>query len=481
MPQTPANCAKDRRDYSELQIERSATRVDTPEISHRAVDAKSITTSLEESSDQRRIDSELIAQLYKQAPIAILGGLINATIVVFLMWNLFSHHLLLIWIGAVALLAVLRHGLLCAYWQTAAKASAPEWWGRLQVAGAGASGMLWGSTGIFLFPEGSTSHQTFIAFVLAGMVAGAEGTYSSVFAAFVAFAFPALVPIFVRFLWVGDDLHIAMAAMTLTFLVLTSVTARYISTSARELVGLKEHFVDKVAARTAELTRANEALNREIAEKEVLLKEVHHRVKNNLAVIIGLLRMQAARIVDPPTKEALQDCHERVKAMALVHETLYQSEGFTAIPLESYARALCDNLMQMMSVEQKGIGVQVIIEAKDVLLPIDQAMPCGLILNELLTNALKYAFPHGLGGQIHISAHFNKSGVFELEVRDNGVGLPLNFSPENCNTLGFRIISALVEHQMEGHWEIKNANGACFSIRWPPPNNKTANDHSEPT
>jgi two-component sensor histidine kinase len=233
------------------------------------------------------------------------------------------------------------------------------------------------------------------------------------------------------------------------------------------LVGLKEHFADKVAERTAELGRANEALNREIAEKEVLLKEVHHRVKNNLAVIISLLRMQSSRIVDPPAKEALQDCHDRVKAMALVHELLYQSEDLAAIPLASYARALSDNLMQMMSAGQKGTGTRVIIDAEGVRLPIDQAMPCGLILNELITNALKYAFPDREGGQIHISARLNGGGVFELGVQDDGVGLPPNFNLEHCNNLGFRIISALVEHQMEGHWEARNANGARFSIRWP--------------
>jgi two-component sensor histidine kinase len=261
-----------------------------------------------------------------------------------------------------------------------------------------------------------------------------------------------------------------MGAMTLLFLVLTCLTARHINVSARELVGLKEHFVNKVAARTAELTGANEALNREIEEKEVLLKEVHHRVKNNLAVIISLLRMQSARIVDRPAKEALKDCHDRVKAMALVHETLYQAGGLAAIPLVSYARALSDNLMQMMSVGQNGTGIKVVIEAEGVLLPIDQAVPCGLILNELLTNTLKYAFRDGKGGQIHISARFSETGAFELEVRDDGVGLPPNFNPRSCNTLGFRIISALVEHQMEGHWEARNEKGACFSIRWPAPN-----------
>src|SRR5262249_36612846 len=141
-----------------------------------------------------------------------------------------------------------------------------------------------------------------------------------------------------------------------------------------------------------------------LKEKEVLLKEVHHRVKNNLAVIISLLKMRSSRILDGSIKEALQDCCERVEAMALVHETLYQSGDLSAIPLAPYARNLAANLMQMMLTKEERSNIHVVLEAENIHLPIDAAMPTGLILNELLTNALKYAFVDRNGGQIRITA-----------------------------------------------------------------------------
>jgi two-component sensor histidine kinase len=446
-----------------------------------AGDAKLEDTRFEGIGDNWRVRAQLIDQLYKQAPVGIIATLVNSSIVVLILWDLIPHRVLLMWLGASVFVAALRYGLISMHQNGAFAHIQPEWWNVLQVAGIGASGLLWGLAGVFLFPIESTAHQAFIAFVLAGMVAGAVGTCYSVFPAFAFFSFPALLPIFFRFLLTGDELHTAMAAMTFLFLVLTFLTARHINHSATELVVLKEYFAAKVNERTNELIRANEELNREIAdrkegedqirlalsEKEVLLKEVHHRVKNNLAVIISILKMQSSRISDPRGKAALQDCYDRVKAMALIHETLYESEDLAAISLASYARSLSDNLMQMMLGETDRIGIQVVIQAEGVQLPIDEAMPCGLILNELLINALKYAFAGRAGGQILVKARISDCGVFELVVRDNGVGLPAQVNPRNPNTLGFRIISILVEHQMNGIWDARNEDGACITIQWP--------------
>jgi two-component sensor histidine kinase len=447
-----------------------------------------IGAGIEEMCDQRRVQAQLVNQLYRYAGIGIVATMVNAAILVCILWNLVSHRVLLAWLGATVAVAGWRYALIHAHRKAALKELRPEWWGTILTAGLGLSGMLWGLAGVVLFPQNSTAHQAFIAFVLAGMVAGAVGTCSSVLKAFVSFSFPALLPILFRFLLIGDNLHTAMCFMTLLFLVLTFLTARHINSSARELVALKEHFADRVGERTAELIRSNDSLSREIAErqraenhlreseaqiraalreKEVLLTEIHHRVKNNLAVIISILKMQYSRRVDPRVKEALQDCHHRVSAMALIHESLFQSEDLAGVPLGSFARNLSENLRQVMLIGQSKLGIEVAVEAEGVRLPLDEAMPCGLILNELLTNALKYAFPDREDGRILISAQLSDHGVFQLVVRDNGIGFSTDIDPEHSNTLGFRLIASLVKHQMEGNWEARNENGACITVRWP--------------
>ena len=428
------------------------------------------------------VREELTDQLYRQAPIGILATLVNSSILAVVLWNVVGHQKLRLWLAVTALGALLRYGLVLAYRNNARKPRPAARWRNLQVGALAISGLLWGSTAILFFPISSTAHQAFIAFVLAGMVAGAVGIGSSVLAASVAFSWPALTPILVRFLLVGDALHTAMGVMTLFFLLLTTATAWHINGTATELVRLKDQFAEKVAEQTSVLMRANQELKLQIVdrqraqehlrqslkEKEVLLKEVHHRVKNNLAVIISLLKMQGSRIVDPADKAALQDSYERVEAMALVHETLYRSENLSAIPLAPYARNLAANLIQMMVAKEERSAIRVVIEAEGIYLPIDAAMPCALILNELLTNALKYAFAPRKGGEILIGAQ-TKAGVFELSFRDNGIGFPAGLDLESGKTLGFRIISVLVKHQMEGAWEATNDPGAWIRIRWPIP------------
>jgi two-component sensor histidine kinase len=466
-----------------------------------AADAGAMDERLERVSGQERVQAQLLDQLYERAPLGIFATVTNSAILVFILWGLVAHWTLLAWFGTGFVLALVRYGLIRAYRTAAFKTIPVEWWRRLQVTGLGLSGTVWGAAGLFLFPRESTAHQAFIAFVLAGMVAGAAGTFAPVFPGFVAFSLPALAPIFVRFLIAGDDLHTAMSLMTLLFGVLTFLTARHINASATELLTLKEQFAEKVAQRTEELISANRELSREIAdrqeaertreqaegqiraalrEKEVLLKEIHHRVKNNLAVIVGILKMQSSRIRDPRAREAFQDCYDRVTAMALIHEALYQSEDLAAIPLAAYARELSDNLVQMMLVGDRSIGIQVVIEAETVQLPIDEAMPCGLILNELLTNALKYAFADRQNGRIVISAQVLGNGLFELVVKDNGVGLPAPLDLENPKTLGFRLISTLVRHQMEGTWQATNEDGACIRVRWPS-SSKRGGPNEKPT
>lgn len=210
----------------------------------------------------------MIAELYKRAPIGIVATLVNASILVIVLWKLVSHSALILWLIVTLLAALSRFIHVIRFHRISPEIDQSGSWGRRFIANAGLSGLLWGSAGVFLIPVESTAHQAFIAFVLAGMVAGAVGTFSSVMPAFLAFSLPALCPIFFRFISFGDDIHLAMSAMTLLFMMLTFFTARHINLSSRELVEIKEQFSDQVAERTAQLRTSNEELIQEIEERK---------------------------------------------------------------------------------------------------------------------------------------------------------------------------------------------------------------------
>lgn len=249
--------------------------------------------------------------------------------------------------------------------------------------------------------------------------------------------------------------------------------------SIRKAVAEKEELLSAVAQRNVALKDANLRLEKEVAvrrraeatiaaaleEKEVLLREIHHRVKNNMAVIIGLLGLQASHISDPLVRSVLEDSRSRVKAMAIIHESLYRSESMAEISLPAYTRNLVGILQQAMV--GPSTAVEIFVEAEEMRLGIDQAVPFGLILNELVTNALKYAFIDRHQGVIRIRVFRASPLEAVLEVRDNGVGLPPGFGGPSSDTFGMRIISLLVERQLEGSWAMSSDNGACFTIRWP--------------
>lgn len=249
--------------------------------------------------------------------------------------------------------------------------------------------------------------------------------------------------------------------------------------SIRTAVMEREELLSALEQRNVELNDANLRLEEEIGvrrqaeadisaaleEKEVLLREIHHRVKNNMAVIIGLLGLQASHLSDPRLRSALEDSRSRVKAMAIIHESLYRSENMAEISLPTYTKNLVGILQQAM------VGpmatAEIVVEAEEMRLGIDQAVPFGLILNELVTNALKYAFPDRRQGLIRIRVFRASPREAVLEVRDNGIGLPPEFGPASGDSLGMRIVSLLVERQLEGSWTAVSDNGACFTIRWP--------------
>jgi PAS domain-containing protein len=214
-----------------------------------------------------RIYPILVDQIYTRSNIGIIATIVNASILVVVLWNQIRHWRLVIWISLVFLVSFIRFFLNKKFIKTSNKSAKIRTWGQLLIISLGIPGILWGSTAIFLFPLHSAVHQVFIAFVLAGMVAGAVGVFSPMMSVFLSFSIPALMPITVRFFIMGEPIHIAMGSMTTLFAALTFITAKRINNSNKELILLKETFADKLKIRTAELEEKNVQLIQEVEER----------------------------------------------------------------------------------------------------------------------------------------------------------------------------------------------------------------------
>ena len=200
-------------------------------------------------------------------------------------------------------------------------------------------------------------------------------------------------------------------------------------------------------------------------EKEVLLKEIHHRVKNNLQIISSLLNLQANQVQDAGTLRALRDSQSRVRSMALIHEKLYQSKSLAKINFGEYVQNLTTDLFRSY---QRELGaIQLNIHVKEVYLDLDQAVPCGLILNELITNTLKYAFPSHRSGTIWVELDNCPDQMVGLRVADDGVGLPADLETRKTKSLGWQLVQNLVA-QLDGSLEIERSTGASFRISFRP-------------
>jgi len=209
-----------------------------------------------------------------------------------------------------------------------------------------------------------------------------------------------------------------------------------------------------------ERKRAEEQLKEALKEKEVLLKEIHHRVKNNLAVISSLLNMQSKYIKDKKTLEIFRESQNRVKTMALIHTKLYQSSDLARIDFGDYLRKLSADLLASYRLEPDTVSLK--LDLENVYLDVSVAIPCGLIINELLSNALKHAFPQGRKGEVNIRLRVEEE-IIALTVSDNGAGFPEGIDFRNTESLGLQLVTALVM-QLGGEIELKRENGTTFTI-----------------
>lgn len=219
--------------------------------------------------------------------------------------------------------------------------------------------------------------------------------------------------------------------------------------------------VSMVAHDSSEKKLISLNISESLKEKEILLKEIHHRVKNNLQVISSILNLQSSFVTDENTLEILQESRNRIRSMAIIHENLYRTEDFSSINFSSYLESLLSNLVSSYRINE-----EVILETnlEEVDLVLDQAIPCGLLVNELITNALKYAWKQGEKGTITITLYQVKS-IIHLNIFDDGVGLPFNFHEKKVETLGLQLVETLIE-QLDGELDVQNENGTKYFIKF---------------
>jgi PAS domain S-box-containing protein len=208
----------------------------------------------------------------------------------------------------------------------------------------------------------------------------------------------------------------------------------------------------------------NQALRRTLNERETMLKEIHHRVKNNLQMVVSLLRLQGRQTQDPIATSALRESRQRVEVMALVHELLYRADDLTLIDAKVYIEGLCQQLMRIYLSLPGQVELRVVVA--DLWLSLDQAVPCGLIIHELLANSFKYAFPDGQRGTIGIAISVTEPAQITLHVFDNGVGLPTIAPTDKRQSLGMQLVHDLAR-QLRGSVVIDGSAGTRITITFP--------------
>ena len=227
----------------------------------------------------------------------------------------------------------------------------------------------------------------------------------------------------------------------------------------------------KVRERTFELEQLNQELKNEIEgrkkaerEKTVLLREIHHRIKNNMQVVSSLLNLQADKNRDSDVIEAFHKTEVRVRSMNIVHEVLYQAENLSQIVFDQYMDTLVSHITNVYMHSRSYADVEIL--AEDVILKVDHAPSCGLIVTELVTNSIKYATPPASGLKIGITAQYDGFGNLVMTISDNGTQPPENLDPLNFETLGFRLVTEIISNRLEGTFTLDFKKGVCWTIQW---------------
>ncbi|MEO8512414.1 MAG: PAS domain S-box protein [Ignavibacteria bacterium] len=231
----------------------------------------------------------------------------------------------------------------------------------------------------------------------------------------------------------------------------------------RVRVNEKDSYLTGILIDVTERKLTEQKISRSLKEKELLLKEIHHRVKNNLQVVSSLLKLQSGYVKDENSLDILIDSQNRVRSMALVHQKLYQSKDFTEIDFSEYMQQLSQHLFNVF--KSKSHDLEILINSADVSLSIDLAIPCGLILNELISNSLKYAFPEGRKGKINVALNCSNDREYEIIISDDGIGFPKEIDYKQTKSLGLQLVNTLVG-QIDGTIVMENHVGTTFRIKF---------------
>jgi two-component sensor histidine kinase/ABC-type uncharacterized transport system substrate-binding protein len=222
------------------------------------------------------------------------------------------------------------------------------------------------------------------------------------------------------------------------------------------------HITGKRKAQVA-LEKSEQQVRISLEEKKILLKEIHHRVKNNLQVISGLLNLQAHHVTDNDVKETYKESQNRVISMALIHEELYQSTELSRIDFGAYIKNLSMNLFSSYNVGLDRVKLELDVQHKEMV--VDTAIPCGLIINELISNALKHAFPDNRNGSVRVTFREESEKQYHLEVADDGVGMPADLDINKTSSLGMQLIT-IIAGQLGGKVEVTRDEGTVFRINF---------------
>lgn len=230
-----------------------------------------------------------------------------------------------------------------------------------------------------------------------------------------------------------------------------------------------EDLAESINAMVASLEQSKQTIRDSLAqqqslrEKDVLLREIHHRVKNNMQILSSMIRLQTRRAESAELREVLAESEARIRSMGLLHEKLYQSDSVSMIDVEGYLRSLTNELMRMNTRATSNVEIKLIVHG--IQMGLDTALPCGLIVTELISNSMKYAFPDGRAGAILVSVSKTADGEYSLIVWDNGIGVPESFDISKAKSLGLRLVTML-SAQLNGQLHVSGARGTRVEIRF---------------